>query len=222
MMRLGLVLLVTVAVTLLGWRLLDRHVTAANVEGPLHGVTYAPWAKDQDPIEAKASGVFSFLRTAVSEDTAPAIKPRKEQVERDFATFAGKVEYVRTYRTSDGGDYMPELAQRYGLKLVPGAWIYSANEAKLQFGRDAAEVNAEETRTLIRMANQNPSIERVLVGKREHPALGRPEGSARSQRRQPGPAHPRDPQRQTQRQGAGQHCRAVAHLAALSRAGARG
>jgi len=164
MMRLGLVLLVTVAVTLLGWRLLDRHVTAANVEGPLHGVTYAPWAKDQDPIEAKASGVFSFLRTAVSEDTAPAIKPRKEQVERDFATFAGKVEYVRTYRTSDGGDYMPELAQRYGLKLVPGAWIYSANEAKLQFGRDAAEVNAEETRTLIRMANQNPSIERVLVG----------------------------------------------------------
>ncbi len=164
MIRLGLVLLITAAVTLVGWRLLDRHVTAATVEGPLHGVTYAPWGKDQDPIEAKSSGVFSFLRTAVSEDTAPPIKPRREQVERDFAAFAGKVEYVRTYRTSDGGDYMPELAQRYGLKLVPGAWIYSANEAKLQFGRDAAEVNAEETRTLIRMANQNPGIERVLVG----------------------------------------------------------
>ena len=164
MIRLGVVLLVTAAVSLLGWRLLDSTVTAANVEGPLHGVTYAPWAKDQDPIDAKASGVFSFLRTAVTEDTAPAIKPRKEQVERDFAMLAGKVEYVRTYRTSDGGDYMPEAAARVGLKLVPGAWIYSSSEAKQQFGRDAADVNAEETRALIRMANQNPNIERVMVG----------------------------------------------------------
>src|SRR5471032_325226 len=164
MIRVGLVLFVTAAVTLLGWRLLDSSVTAANVEGPLHGVTYAPWAKDQDPIEAKSSGIFSFLGTSVSEDTTPAIKPRKEQVERDFAMLAGKVEYVRTYRTSDGGEYMPEAAAKVGLKLVPGAWIYSANEAKLQFGRDAADVNAEETRTLIRMANQTPNIERVLVG----------------------------------------------------------
>ena len=127
-------------------------------------MTYAPWAKDQDPIDAKSSGIFSFLRTAVTEEPRPPIKPRKEQVERDFAMLAGKVEYVRTYRTSDGGEYMPEVAARVGLKLVPGAWIYSANEAKLQFGRDAAEVNAEETRALIRMANQNPNIERVLVG----------------------------------------------------------
>ena len=77
---------------------------------------------------------------------------------------AGKVNYVRTYRAVDGGDVMPEIAARYGLKLVPGAWIYSANEAKQQFGREASEVNAEETRALIRMANQNPNIERVLVG----------------------------------------------------------
>ena len=47
---------------------------------------------------------------------------------------------------------------------MPGAWIYSASEAKQQFGREASEVNAEETRALIRMANQNPNIERVLVG----------------------------------------------------------
>ena len=40
---------------------------------------------------------------------------------------------------------------------------------------------------------------------REHPALGRPEEPARPQRHQPGPAHPRDPQRQAQRQGPGQH-----------------
>src|SRR4029077_11554394 len=164
MFRLALVLIVAAAATIAGWRLLDRQVAAANVDGPLHGVTYAPWAKDQDPLESKSSGVFSFLRTAVTEELPPPAKPRKEQVERDFAMLAGKVQYVRTYRTSDGGEYMPELAARVGLKLVPGAWIYAPNEARQQFGRDAGEINAEETRALIRMANQNPNIERVLVG----------------------------------------------------------
>jgi cellulose synthase/poly-beta-1,6-N-acetylglucosamine synthase-like glycosyltransferase/exo-beta-1,3-glucanase (GH17 family) len=164
MLRLGLVLVLTVAATLVGWRLLDRHLVAADVETPLHGVTYAPWAKDQDPLAGKSSGVVSFLRTAFTEEPPPAVKPRREQIARDFAMMAGHVDFVRTYRAGDGGEMMPELAQRYGLRLVPGAWVYSPQEAKQQFGRDAGEVNAEETRALIRMANQNPNIERVLVG----------------------------------------------------------
>jgi cellulose synthase/poly-beta-1,6-N-acetylglucosamine synthase-like glycosyltransferase/exo-beta-1,3-glucanase (GH17 family) len=164
MYRLGLVLILVAVATIAGWRLLNRTITAADVDGPLHGVTYAPWAKDQDPIAAKSSGIVSFLRTAFTDEPPPAVKPRKEQIESDFAMLAGKVSYVRTYRTTDGGDYMPEAAARVGLKLVPGAWIYGQNEARQQFGRDAAEVNAEETRGLIRMANQNPNVERVLVG----------------------------------------------------------
>ncbi len=164
MLRLGLVLVVTAAATIAGWRLLNQHISAADVTMPLHGVTYAPWAKDQDPIAGKSSGVVSFLRTAFTEAPPPPVKPRPEQINRDFAMMAGKVEYVRTYRTSDGGDIMPEIAARYGLKLVPGAWIYAANEARRQFGRDAADVNAEETRALIRMANQNANVDRVLVG----------------------------------------------------------
>src|SRR3954463_3777835 len=164
MFRVGLVLILVGIATIAGWRWLDRTIVAADLEGPLHGVTYAPWAKDQDPIADKSSGVVSFLRTAFSDEPPPAVKPRKEQVERDFALLAGKVSYVRTYRTTDGGDYMPEVAARLGLKLVPGAWIYGQNEARRQFGRDAAEVNAEETRGLIRMANQNANVERVLIG----------------------------------------------------------
>jgi cellulose synthase/poly-beta-1,6-N-acetylglucosamine synthase-like glycosyltransferase/exo-beta-1,3-glucanase (GH17 family) len=165
MFRRGLVLLVAVAATMAGWRLLDSHVQAANVEGPLHGVTYAAWAKDQDPLAAKSSGILSFLRTAFTEEPPPPVKPRKEQIQYDFAMMAGHVDYIRTYRTSDGGEEMAEIAARNGLKLVPGAWIYSAVEAKQQFGRDAADVNAEETRGLIRMANQNPNvIDRVMVG----------------------------------------------------------
>src|ERR1044072_6606260 len=88
MIHLGLVLLIVAAATIVGWRLLDGQIAAADVDGPLHGVTYAPWAKDQDPIESKSSGVFSFLRTAVSDAPPPPVKPRKEQKEHDCATFA--------------------------------------------------------------------------------------------------------------------------------------
>ena len=55
MMRRGLVLLVAALATVVGWRLLDGYLQAANVEGPLHGVTYAPWAKDQDPLEGRTA-----------------------------------------------------------------------------------------------------------------------------------------------------------------------
>ena len=128
-------------------------------------MTYAPWARDQDPIDAKASGVLSFLRTAFTDEPPPPVKPRKEQIERDFAMLGRQgrlrphLSHHRRRRVS-----CRRSPPRVGLKLVPGAWIYSANEAKLQFGREASEVNAEETRALIRMANQNPNIERVLVG----------------------------------------------------------
>src|SRR6185369_16299596 len=110
MFRVGLVLILAGIATIAGWRWLDRTVSAADVEGPLQGVTYAPWAKDQDPIAAKASGVMSFLRTAITDEPGPSVKPRREQVERDFAMLAGKVGAIRTYRATDGGEYMPEIA----------------------------------------------------------------------------------------------------------------
>ena len=111
MIRLSLVFLLTVAATIAGWRALDSRIEAANIEGPLHGVTYAPWAKDQDPLESKATGVLSFLRSGFTDEPIPSIKPRREQIERDFATMAGKVNYVRTYRTTDGGEIMPEIGR---------------------------------------------------------------------------------------------------------------
>ena len=110
MFRVGLVLILAGMATIAGWRWLDRTVTAADVELPLQGVTYAPWARDQDPIAGKSSGVVSFLRTAFTDEPPPPVRPRREQIERDFAMLAGKVQYVRTYRTTDGGDYMPEIA----------------------------------------------------------------------------------------------------------------
>src|SRR5258707_15426163 len=52
MIRQGFVLLLAVVATIVRWRLLDSGIDAATVEGPLHGVTYAPSAKEQDSIQA--------------------------------------------------------------------------------------------------------------------------------------------------------------------------
>ena len=104
MIRQGLVLLLVVAATIAGWRLLDGQIEAANVEGPLHGVTYAPWAKDQDPIEAKASGIWSFLRTAFTEAPPPPSSRARSRSSATSRCWRGKVKYVRTYRTTDGGE----------------------------------------------------------------------------------------------------------------------
>ena len=112
MFRLTLVLLVTVAATLVGWRLLDARIDAPDVALPLHGVTYAPWGKDQDPLEAKASGVFSFLRTAYSsEESTPQIKPRREQIER-----------------------LASRVQQKGYSLVPLKLYFTRGRAKLELG----------------------------------------------------------------------------------------
>ena len=64
MYRLGLVLILVALATIGGWRLLNRTVTAADVEGPLQGVTYAPWGRDQDPIAARSSGSWSLPQGA--------------------------------------------------------------------------------------------------------------------------------------------------------------
>ena len=50
----------------------------------------------------------TLLVELFTEELPPPVKPRKEQVELDFAMLAGKAHYVRTYRTTDGGEYMPE------------------------------------------------------------------------------------------------------------------
>src|SRR5262249_29379118 len=68
--RTGLVLRIAAVARVWGWRRTDGTVTAVDVEGPLHGVTYAPLAKNQDPLESKASGIWSFLRPAFT-DTPP-------------------------------------------------------------------------------------------------------------------------------------------------------
>ena len=104
-MRLSALLTVvlTVAATFGAWSLFTRTYDAPPIEGLLHGVTYAPYAKDQD--------------------AARGDKPRVEQMERDMRTLAGRVRYIRTYTALDGIDQVARIADQYGIRVIAGAWV---------------------------------------------------------------------------------------------------
>ncbi|MCW5748554.1 MAG: glycosyltransferase, partial [Alphaproteobacteria bacterium] len=121
---------------------------------------------------ADARAAAARERAALTDDSsAQAARlrhgPRREQIEIDMRTLAGRVRYVRTYSALDGVEDVPRIADQYGLKVVAGAWVYdhvgitSEQKGLLPFYR---EQTAREIASLIRIANANPNVERVLVG----------------------------------------------------------
>jgi len=135
MLRLSALLTVvlTIAATFGAWSLFTRTYDAPPIEGLLHGVTYAPFAKDQD--------------------AARGDKPRVEQMERDMRTLAGRVRYIRTYTALDGVDQIARIADQYGIRVIAGGWV-----------DHRVDLSQRETAALIRMANANPNVDRVLIG----------------------------------------------------------
>lgn len=61
--------------------------------------------------------------------------------------------YIRIFSSTHGFEQIPEIANQYGLKVVPSAWI----------GRNSID-NNEEISSLINVANQNSNIPFVIVG----------------------------------------------------------
>lgn len=108
---------------------------------------------------------------AISEDNAPRIKSAsfspyrsgqspfakpftRAQLEEDVALAAKHVERIRTYANGAQFAPVPELARKYGLKVILGCWI-GAN----------LKDNELEIAGLIKAASDYPdSVERVVVG----------------------------------------------------------
>jgi glucan 1,3-beta-glucosidase len=72
----------------------------------LYCVSYAPFRGRQDP----------FDQTTVVPPT---------QIDEDLALLSHYTNCVRTYSVANGLDKVPEIAQRYGLKVLQGMWIYT-------------------------------------------------------------------------------------------------
>ncbi len=139
----GLVVLLLIVLGNLGfWFVMNRPQTAMPWAGTIKSVSFSPSRADDDP---------TIVRKMPHLDET--LLPTREEMDEDLAMLAGKVEQVRTYSTKEGLDQVPALAGKHGIKAMPGAWL-----------DERLARNEEELANLVRIANENPNVERVIVG----------------------------------------------------------
>jgi len=139
----GFLVLIFIILANLGfWAALNQPKSGLPWSGTIHSVSFSPSRADDDPTIVRQFPQY--------EDTMLATR---EEMDEDLAMLAGKVDQVRTYSTLEGLDQVPELAGKHGLKALPGAWLDE------RLGR-----NEREIANIIRIARDNPNVERIIVG----------------------------------------------------------
>lgn len=128
-----IVLTLIVIVNLAAWAWLNRPHSGVDWQGQIRGVSFSPFQKDDNPQIGRY--------------------PSLSDVESDLKILAGKVAMVRTYTALDGLEQVPELARRYGLHVLAGAWIDT------RLGRNEAEI-----RSLMGQIRNFKNVDRVIVG----------------------------------------------------------
>ena len=103
---------------------------------PLQCVSYAPFEKDQSP--------FDFAK-------GMTISPAR--IDADLAILSQRFSCIRTYSVA-GLEALPEYAEKYGMKVLLGAWI----------GADH-KLNQQELEKVVALAKRHPaSVRAVVVG----------------------------------------------------------
>ena len=87
------------------------------------------------------------------QDPEDAVQPTAAQIDEDLAIMAGVAQGVRTYSSTKGQEDIPAMAARYGLTVTAGAWLDTH-----------ADKNEAEIAGLIRSANENSNVKRLMVG----------------------------------------------------------
>lgn len=102
--------------------------------GKLNCVSYAPYY---------GKGETPFIATTVVE---------KSRIESDLRLLSERFDCVRTYSVNQGLDYVPEAADKLGMKVLLGAWI---GYVKLE--------NDREVELAIALANRYPNTVKGLI-----------------------------------------------------------
>lgn len=136
--RLILFVILVIAVNgLLAWLCnLPQDAGPDVPDGKISSVSFAPFREGQSPL----TGIY----------------PTHEQIDEDLRMLADETRTVRTYSSLTGLQDVPEIARKYGLKVIQGAWLG---------GPTIEAENRAEIAQLIKAANEYPDvIERVIVG----------------------------------------------------------
>jgi glucan 1,3-beta-glucosidase len=101
----------------------------------LYCVSYAPFRGDQNPF-------------------GPDLPIDPRQIEQDLAQLKPVTDCVRTYSVDHGLDQIPEIAQRYGMKVLQGLWLSSR-----------PDLSRQQIETTVALAKRFPEvIAAVIVG----------------------------------------------------------
>jgi glucan 1,3-beta-glucosidase len=101
----------------------------------LYCISYAPFRADQSPLN-------------------PSTRIEPVQIDEDLARLARITNCVRTYSTDFGLELVPEIAKRYGLKVLQGLWL----------SREA-DKNRAQVETAVALAKRYPDvINAIIVG----------------------------------------------------------
>ena len=116
------------------------------------------WFADRPvPVAAEYSQPFSSMSFAAyrrGESPLTQVYPTPLEVEQDVQVLVGRTKGIRTYTAREGLEHLPELAEKYGLKMTLGIWL----------GRDK-RINEAELAAGIQEANEHPeAVTRIMVG----------------------------------------------------------
>jgi cellulose synthase/poly-beta-1,6-N-acetylglucosamine synthase-like glycosyltransferase/exo-beta-1,3-glucanase (GH17 family) len=159
-----LVLIVIIIGNLGGWWLLNRPKNGVPWEGTINSISFFPYRKDDNPLENRF--------------------PTPESIDSDLSLISPAVGSVRIYNATEAenSQVIPALAARHGLRVTAGAWLRGIwNRGELPIDRPASQLsgddqksvslemkflfqNEEEIRNIIKLANENSNIDRVIVG----------------------------------------------------------
>jgi exo-beta-1,3-glucanase (GH17 family) len=108
---------------------------ALSINHKLQSVSYAPFEKDQSPLD------FGLKGLTISD----------KRIDTDLAILSRRFDCIRTYSVA-GLEAVPVFAEKYGLKVLMGAWV----------GGDPV-LNQKELTKVIELARCHPSVIRGIV-----------------------------------------------------------
>lgn len=128
--RTALVLAIILTANFGVWALVNQGAWGRPWGGKINSLSYSAWRADDE-----------------------STRPSDKTIEDDMALLADHARTIRLYGLANGLDSIIGLAEKYGLNVLPGAWISPDERA-----------NGEEVDRLIRAATLHPGIRRVIVG----------------------------------------------------------
>lgn len=120
-------------------------------------LAFSLWAfanrPEQEPPWPKRIQGFSFAPMRAEQSPLEGIYPTAEQIDADLDLLTGKTHAIRTYTVENVLAEVPRLARKRRINVALGGWI----DARL-------EKNESEIEQLIKIANSQSNVVRVIVG----------------------------------------------------------